>query len=65
MQSIISLTIPVQLFMWYNKMVINMTKYEYLAQLLEQDIINHKYKRGEKLPSIQTLSNNITAAKKQ
>ena len=37
-------------------MVINMTKYEYLAQLLEQDIINHKYKRGEKLPSIQTLS---------
>ena len=33
-----------------------MTKYEYLAQLLEQDIINQKYKRGEKLPSIQTLS---------
>ena len=37
-------------------MVINMTKYEYLAQLLEQGIINQKYKRGEKLPSIQTLS---------
>ena len=37
-------------------MVIDMTKYEYLAQLLEQDIINQKYKRGEKLPSIQTLS---------
>lgn len=40
-----------------------MTKYEQLAQLLEQDIIHQKYKRGDKLPSIQTLSKQYHCSK--
>ena len=33
-----------------------MKKYEQLARSIEQDILHQKYKRNEKLPSIQTLS---------
>ena len=33
-----------------------MTKYERLAQSLEQDIMQQIYKQGERLPSIGTMA---------
>lgn len=40
-----------------------MKKYEQLAKSLEQDIMNQKYKRGQRLPSIQILSKQFHCSK--
>ena len=43
--------------MRYNEIEVKiMTKYEQIAKRLEQKILNHEYRQGERLPSIIKLA---------